>query len=215
MVGTATVLNPSRGLLLALGQVPADIPEGFAAVATLRRAEHEAQWRRSACPAAGRALHPRATRPRRATTRDRHVGHTEVLLSGRQCRGLGDRCARTPTAVSRFRNGTVRYARSVPDHLLGRLGDAVNTLGRACPWPSDLAGCRRLVGSGLGDRHRWCISPPWVDIPIHAATPGPARWGLTSCFIQAGSRVAGSLLRRRARPDYLGLAATLAVAVGV
>lgn len=38
MIGTATVLNPSLGLLLAIGQVPADIPEGFAAVATLRRA---------------------------------------------------------------------------------------------------------------------------------------------------------------------------------
>ena len=38
MIGTATVLNPSLGLLLALGQVPADIPEGFAAVASLRRA---------------------------------------------------------------------------------------------------------------------------------------------------------------------------------
>lgn len=38
MIGTATVLNPSLGLLLALGQVPADVPEGFAAIATLRRA---------------------------------------------------------------------------------------------------------------------------------------------------------------------------------
>ena len=38
MIGTATVLNPALGLLLALGQVPADIPEGFAAIATLRRA---------------------------------------------------------------------------------------------------------------------------------------------------------------------------------
>lgn len=38
MVGTATVLNPTLGLLLALGQVPADLPEGFATVATLRRA---------------------------------------------------------------------------------------------------------------------------------------------------------------------------------
>lgn len=38
MIGTATVLNPGLGLLLALGQVPADIPEGFAAVATLRQA---------------------------------------------------------------------------------------------------------------------------------------------------------------------------------
>ena len=38
MIGTGTVINPALGLLLALGQVPADIPEGFAAVATLRRA---------------------------------------------------------------------------------------------------------------------------------------------------------------------------------
>lgn len=38
MIGTGTVLNPTLGLLLALGQVPADLPEGFAAVATLRRA---------------------------------------------------------------------------------------------------------------------------------------------------------------------------------
>ena len=38
MIGTGTVLNPALGLLLALGQVPADVPEGFAAVATLRRA---------------------------------------------------------------------------------------------------------------------------------------------------------------------------------
>ncbi len=38
MIGTATVLNPGLGLLLALGQVPADVPEGFAAVAPLRRA---------------------------------------------------------------------------------------------------------------------------------------------------------------------------------
>ena len=38
MIGTATVLNPALGLLLALGQVPADVPEGFAAIATLRKA---------------------------------------------------------------------------------------------------------------------------------------------------------------------------------
>jgi ZIP family zinc transporter len=38
MIGTGTVLSPGLGLLLALGQVPADVPEGFAAVATLRRA---------------------------------------------------------------------------------------------------------------------------------------------------------------------------------
>ncbi len=38
MIGTGSVVNPALGLLLALGQVPADIPEGFAATATLRRA---------------------------------------------------------------------------------------------------------------------------------------------------------------------------------
>ncbi len=38
MIGTGTVLNPGLGLLLALGQMPADVPEGFAAVATMRRA---------------------------------------------------------------------------------------------------------------------------------------------------------------------------------
>lgn len=38
MIGTGTVLNPALGLLLAISQVPADVPEGFAAVATLRRA---------------------------------------------------------------------------------------------------------------------------------------------------------------------------------
>jgi zinc transporter, ZIP family len=37
-IGTATALNPSLGLLLAVGQVPADVSEGFAAIATLRRA---------------------------------------------------------------------------------------------------------------------------------------------------------------------------------
>ena len=36
LIGTGTVLNPALGFLLALGQVPADVPEGFAAVATLR-----------------------------------------------------------------------------------------------------------------------------------------------------------------------------------
>lgn len=38
MIGTGTVVNPALGLLLALGQMPADVPEGFAAVATLRNA---------------------------------------------------------------------------------------------------------------------------------------------------------------------------------
>lgn len=36
LIGTGTVINPALGLLLAVGQVPADLPEGFAAVATLR-----------------------------------------------------------------------------------------------------------------------------------------------------------------------------------
>ena len=39
MIGTGTVLKPGLGLLLALGQMPADLPEGFAAVSTLRNAE--------------------------------------------------------------------------------------------------------------------------------------------------------------------------------
>ena len=39
MIGTGTVINPALGLLLALGQMPADVPEGFAAVATMRRAQ--------------------------------------------------------------------------------------------------------------------------------------------------------------------------------
>ena len=38
MIGTATLLDPALGLLLALGQVAADLPEGFAAIATLRAA---------------------------------------------------------------------------------------------------------------------------------------------------------------------------------
>lgn len=38
MIGAGTVINPTLGLLLAVGQVPADAPEGFAAIATLRRA---------------------------------------------------------------------------------------------------------------------------------------------------------------------------------
>lgn len=45
MIGTGTVLNPALGLLLALGQMPADVPEGFAAVATLRKAGIARRWR--------------------------------------------------------------------------------------------------------------------------------------------------------------------------
>ncbi|WP_217631216.1 hypothetical protein [Modestobacter sp. DSM 44400] len=38
MIGTGTTLNLALGLLLATGQVPADLPEGFAAVAAPRLA---------------------------------------------------------------------------------------------------------------------------------------------------------------------------------
>lgn len=36
MIGAGSTLSPGLGLLLALGQVPADIPEGFATVATFK-----------------------------------------------------------------------------------------------------------------------------------------------------------------------------------
>jgi ZIP family zinc transporter len=36
MIGTGALLSPALGFLLALGQVPADIPEGFATIATFR-----------------------------------------------------------------------------------------------------------------------------------------------------------------------------------
>ncbi|OLT35736.1 ZIP family zinc transporter [Actinomadura sp. CNU-125] len=38
LIGTGAVINPSLGVLLALGQAPADLPEGFAAAAALRGA---------------------------------------------------------------------------------------------------------------------------------------------------------------------------------
>ncbi len=38
MIGAGALIDPRLGLILALGQVPADAPEGFAAIATLRRA---------------------------------------------------------------------------------------------------------------------------------------------------------------------------------
>lgn len=37
MIGAGSSLNPGLGLLLALGQVPADVPEGFATNATFKR----------------------------------------------------------------------------------------------------------------------------------------------------------------------------------
>lgn len=39
MIGTGSLLDPALGLLLAIGQTPADLPEGFATVATLRSAD--------------------------------------------------------------------------------------------------------------------------------------------------------------------------------
>ena len=36
MIGAGSTISPSLGLLLALGQVPADIPEGFATIATFK-----------------------------------------------------------------------------------------------------------------------------------------------------------------------------------
>ncbi|MFF9141040.1 ZIP family metal transporter [Streptomyces albogriseolus] len=38
LIGTGSTINPTLGLLLALGQAPADVPEGFATTAALRRA---------------------------------------------------------------------------------------------------------------------------------------------------------------------------------
>lgn len=37
MIGTGSTISLSLGLLLALGQVPADVPEGFATIATFKR----------------------------------------------------------------------------------------------------------------------------------------------------------------------------------
>ena len=37
LIGTGSTVNPTLGLLLALGQIPADIPEGFATIATFRK----------------------------------------------------------------------------------------------------------------------------------------------------------------------------------
>lgn len=37
MIGTGSIISPALGLLLALAQVPADVPEGFATIATFRR----------------------------------------------------------------------------------------------------------------------------------------------------------------------------------
>ena len=36
IIGTGSIINPALGVLLALGQVPAEIPEGFAAIATFK-----------------------------------------------------------------------------------------------------------------------------------------------------------------------------------
>ncbi|MGE0135837.1 MAG: ZIP family metal transporter [Dehalococcoidia bacterium] len=39
MIGTGTLIDPTLGLLLALGQAPADLPEGFAAIAAFKEAD--------------------------------------------------------------------------------------------------------------------------------------------------------------------------------
>lgn len=39
MIGTGTVIDPQLGLLLALGQAPADAPEGFAAIAAFKNGD--------------------------------------------------------------------------------------------------------------------------------------------------------------------------------
>lgn len=36
LIGTGSIINPALGFLLALAQVPADIPEGFATIATFK-----------------------------------------------------------------------------------------------------------------------------------------------------------------------------------
>ena len=36
IIGTGSIIDPALGLLLALGQVPADVPEGFATIATFK-----------------------------------------------------------------------------------------------------------------------------------------------------------------------------------
>jgi len=51
MIGTGTSIATSLGLLLAVGQVPADLPEGFALMAALRARGVEARRRRLAVAA--------------------------------------------------------------------------------------------------------------------------------------------------------------------
>lgn len=36
IIGTGSIIDPALGMLLALGQVPADVPEGFATIATFK-----------------------------------------------------------------------------------------------------------------------------------------------------------------------------------
>ncbi|WP_254547277.1 ZIP family metal transporter [Halomarina pelagica] len=45
MIGTGSLVDPTLGLVLALGQVPADIPEGFATIATFRAQDVTRQLR--------------------------------------------------------------------------------------------------------------------------------------------------------------------------
>lgn len=39
MIGAGTLTDPTLGLLLALGQAPADLPEGFAAIAAFKEGD--------------------------------------------------------------------------------------------------------------------------------------------------------------------------------
>lgn len=45
MIGTGSSVALGLGVLLALGQAPADVPEGFAAIATFRRSGVARRWR--------------------------------------------------------------------------------------------------------------------------------------------------------------------------
>ena len=45
LIGTGSSIELGLGVLLALGQAPADVPEGFASIATLRRSGVPRQWR--------------------------------------------------------------------------------------------------------------------------------------------------------------------------
>lgn len=53
MIGTGSSVELGLGVLLALGQAPADVPEGFASIATFRRRGVSRRWRLIAAAAFG------------------------------------------------------------------------------------------------------------------------------------------------------------------